>query len=500
MTDRNGARPTDARRLLSTQAAVGFAAALAMLVAAALFAAVRLRSFESATQWVDHTHQVIEALEITGHRLSDAESSQRAYLVSGNARYRAAFVSDSAAAWSAMRGLHALTTDNPAQERRLDTLESLAQAKLTELSQTIVLRDTRGVAAAQQAVIRHLEHPLIAAFDAMAGRMQAAERALLVQRNGERAAHFRWTSRAMLLGLLLTLVLAFLAARRIGRADSERARVQRELALQSTELSAQNEELVAQGEALQVAMALAEGANKAKSAFLAQMSHELRTPLNSVIGFANVVRRNPRGVLLESELEYLDRVVENGRHLLRTINSILDLSKIEANHETVELELVSLPELAGEVLATMETQAAAAVVSLRLDAPPALAPIVTDRDKLRRVLVNLTANAVKFTRPGGSVVVRLEGAALAPTRPVAIEVVDTGVGIAPSRLAAIFEAFEQGDVGVGREFGGTGLGLSISRALCRLLRYELTVTSAVGTGSTFRVALMWEPEDGASAA
>jgi signal transduction histidine kinase len=108
---------------------------------------------------------------------------------------------------------------------------------------------------------------------------------------------------------------------------------------------------------------------------------------------------------------------------------------------------------------------------------------------MRRVLINLVANAVKFTRPGGRVAVHIETARRSPTTPVAVEVRDTGIGIAPERLALIFEAFEQGDVGVGREYGGTGLGLSISRALCRLLDCELTVSSALGSGSVFRIAL-----------
>jgi signal transduction histidine kinase len=100
----------------------------------------------------------------------------------------------------------------------------------------------------------------------------------------------------------------------------------------------------------------AELADEAKSVFLARMSHELRTPLNSVIGFANIVRRTPREALLPAELVYLDRVVANGRHLLRTINSILDASKIEAKQETVELEPVALAALAGDVLRSLETR------------------------------------------------------------------------------------------------------------------------------------------------
>ena len=153
------------------------------------------------------------------------------------------------------------------------------------------------------------------------------------------------------------------------------------------------------------------------------------------------------------------------------------------------MDMVALGPLVTDVLAQVEPQAIAGGVTLTAVVPAPLASIVTDSEKLRRVLINLVANALKFTKSGGRVTVRIESAPRSPTSPVAIEVRDTGIGIAPERLAAIFEAFEQGDVGVGREFGGTGLGLSISRALCRLLNCELTVVSAIGEGSVFRIEL-----------
>lgn len=151
--------------------------------------------------------------------------------------------------------------------------------------------------------------------------------------------------------------------------------------------------------------------------------------------------------------------------------------------------MVSLGAVVRDVLGHLEPQATAARVELLAEVPAPLASVVTDRDKLRRVLLNLVANALKFTDAGGCVVVRVEPGPRNPTTPIALEVRDTGIGIAADRLALIFEAFEQGDVGVGREYGGTGLGLSISRALCRLLQCELTVSSVVGVGSVFRIAL-----------
>jgi signal transduction histidine kinase len=337
----------------------------------------------------------------------------------------------------------------------------------------------------------------------LSARMALAERDRLAERTRLRVAQRRHLGVAIMLRGLTALLVVLLAGWRVREALVGLARAERErdaqagaLARQRLELETQNQSLVAQGQALQVAMDQAAAANDAKSTFLAQMSHELRTPLNSVIGFANILRRNSGGALSPSDMTYVDRIAENGRQLLGTINSILDLSKIEAEQESVELDMVSLGTIIGDVVAQLEPQAIAGNVSLVAEVPAPLASIVSDTEKFRRVLINLVANAVKFTKPGGRVTVRVVTPPRAPTVPVAIEVRDTGIGIAPERLAAIFEAFEQGDVGVGREFGGTGLGLSISRALCTLLHCELTVTSVIGEGSIFRVGL---PSGGALA-
>ena len=245
-----------------------------------------------------------------------------------------------------------------------------------------------------------------------------------------------------------------------------------------------NEELERANVSLADARAIADEANAAKSAFLATMSHELRTPLNSIIGFTNVLRRNTRGHLDVNDLLYLDRVAQNGTHLLSLINSILDLAKIESGKMSTEVASVDLASLVREVAAQFEPQLSGRTIDLRIEMPAAAIVTSTDATKLSQILLNLLSNAVKFTSAGAiTVSLQADSAGL----PLAISVRDTGSGIPADRLDAVFQPFEQATAGTSRTHGGTGLGLTIARAMCELLGLTLTADSVEGAGSTFTI-------------
>jgi signal transduction histidine kinase/CheY-like chemotaxis protein len=302
-------------------------------------------------------------------------------------------------------------------------------------------------------------------------------------RAGQTADAARTAGRAqriILLAVVLSGLVSVLALVLINREVIGREEADVRLALAHTNLARANEEL-------RRLTATAEAANRAKSEFLASMSHELRTPLNSVIGFANLLLKNKGGNLREQDIAFLERVLDNGKHLLKLINEVLDLAKVEAGRMELEVGPVALRELVDLTLAGLEGQVKGKDVRLVAELPPRLAPIETDAGKLRQVLINLVGNAIKFTEHG-TITVRVE-ADPADGRPLSIDVIDTGSGIPADKLDSIFEAFQQADASTARRYGGSGLGLTIARSLCRLMGFEITPHSSVGHGSLFRVVL-----------
>ncbi|MEO1232365.1 MAG: ATP-binding protein [Myxococcota bacterium] len=270
-----------------------------------------------------------------------------------------------------------------------------------------------------------------------------------------------------------------------------------------TEQVRNKEELERINAELKAATASAERASESKSEFLANMSHEIRTPLTAILGYLDLLD-DPTET--EAHPEHIDTIRANAHHLLRIINDILDLSKIEAGKLELELIPCSVEAIVGEVQALMRVRADHKGLALEIERATDLPETISsDPTRLRQILLNLVGNAIKFTLRG-RVTMRLawlpDPASTTAGR-LRVEVEDTGEGIPGEKLDRLFVAFSQADSSVTRRHGGTGLGLTIARRLARRLGGDLTVRSEIGEGSCFSFeietrALEAESSSGAS--
>ena len=238
-------------------------------------------------------------------------------------------------------------------------------------------------------------------------------------------------------------------------------------------------------EAERAARAEAEGANRAKADFLATMSHELRTPINAAMGYADLMLLGIHGGVSAAQREALERIMRSQRRLLALVNDVLSFARLDAGQTRLEPADVPVDELVLEVGVMMEPQLQARGLSYVVEGAEGPLAVHADRDRVTQVLLNLLANAVKFTEPGGAVTLSCAARGDA----VALTVRDTGRGIPPEKHERIFEPFVQVEGGLTRPHDGTGLGLAISRSLARAMGGELTVASAEGEGAAFELTL-----------
>jgi PAS domain S-box-containing protein len=279
----------------------------------------------------------------------------------------------------------------------------------------------------------------------------------------------------------------------IAREISERVRHEHALRQQAASLAASTRELQELNEELHRRQMELERAMTARSRFYASMSHELRTPINAVLGYSTLLLERIYGPLNEKQTEGIERTQKAARHLLELVNDVLDLSKIEAGKIDLRLQPVDFPGLIEDLFVTVRPLADEHGSELSLDHRAAKpVRIISDPRRLRQILLNLVSNAIKF----GSGKPITVASSPTPDGGVAIEVTDHGEGISPDDQERIFHEFVQ--LGKTQLQNGTGLGLPISRRLAELLHGSLTVDSAVGKGSTFRLELPPSPDPRAS--
>jgi signal transduction histidine kinase len=521
--------------------AATFGSSLVVVLFAGLVYLGLIRQAEGRAQ-VAHTHQVMETLEGILARMVDAETGQRGFLLTGRESYLDPYRAAERDVLARIAAARTLMGDEPIRQARLDTLESLAQAKFAELDTTVALERAGHHAEALNWLESDRGKQVMDEARAVTTRMESDQTRLLDVRQA-REAHEAMVVRATLVaGTILAIAIALLINTLLARHAATQAAQARELAHQNeqlqsqalelemqqqhlqdqaTEVEAQAEELEAtnmeleisaeeltranealnaantalqravseleaERQAAEAARAAAEAANQAKSEFLATMSHELRTPLNAIGGYVELMEMEIRGPVTPGQREDLERIRKSGRHLLALINDILNFARLEAGQVEFRITDVCVHDLLAGVEPFVSPQLGARGLTYRVEPCDPKLAVRADEEKVQQILLNLLTNAIKFTDAGGSVAI----AHMVDDAVVHIHIADTGRGIAAERLESIFEPFVQVDRHLTQASQqGVGLGLAISRDLARRMGGDLTAVSALGQGSTFTLTL-----------
>lgn len=449
---------------------------------------------------VQHTHSVIELTQAVLTHLLDAETGERGFIITGEEAYLEPYLSAPGQVAGNLDSLRALTADNPRQQLRLDTLDALANRLLGLLGERVAERRVQGFSAVRLSINSNLAKILMDSARIVVGEVVGEEKNLLDVRERSQTQYARSVFWVVILGTMLAGGLAAAIAVALARHAAAQEGMAHQLGEknvlledQTLELELQAEELRARTEALELTKAQliertqeAESANQAKAEFLARMSHELRTPLNAIGGYVDLIELGVRGPVTPEQRRDLGRVKQSGAHLLTLINDLLHFSKLEAGRVQFDLVPLDPDDVIAEVQPMITPQADARGVGLVIEPSPGGVLMVADREKCRQILINLLANACKFTPPGGSITVRSD----ANNDRVLIHVADTGPGIPADELEGIFDPFVQVHTDSQKTAnGGIGLGLPISRDLARGMGGDLTVDSELRVGSTFTLAL-----------
>ena len=432
---------------------------------------VSLGKLASTSREVGDIEAVLEQIDEIRTGLSEAAVAHRDYLITGDTGRRTQFRAASEHASLSLDRLRRLSLSDTLTLRKADSVRAITRVQLATLDRVADVRRRAGMDSAVTA----LRAADVAGVDARVAALLTAlrddQRVLLAERARAQAQRASDAAILLAIGLLLSFIAAALALSNIRRYLAER----RHLEQQRTAVLEQE----------QSARAAAEEANRAKTAFLRMMSHELRTPLTAIQGYLELLEMGIYGPLHDEQVSVLKRIESNERHLLAIINDLLDFARVDAGRVELRIGPVVLRDIRLAVEPLCRPQLDAKQLAYAWQLRDEYSTVRADREKLRQIVLNLVSNACKFTPPGG----RIDVDCTVGERAVEIRVRDTGPGIPPHKLDAIFEPFVQLDNGLNRANSGTGLGLAISRELARGMGGDLRAVSTPGSGATFILTL-----------
>ncbi len=452
-----------------------FGVALCVLVAISIESYINLRQFKKANRWVEHTQLVNNQLDDLLLQLTETETAQRGYILTGESSYLKDYqTAINKAVKPEIQALRQLTRDNPIQQRRLNELEPLVSAQLAVFQQTLDLQRNQGFDVALQAIRTGKGKLLMDEIRQLIGQMGDTENELLKQRSATSEAQAQTTTLVVVLGSLVAALIVALAIFTLDQDINKRMRVEEQLQTLNSELEQRVSDRTQELEA----------ASRAKDEFLSILSHELRTPLNAVLGWSRLLRG---GQLSSAKTAQAIEIIErNAKSQSQLIDDLLDISRVIQGKLRLNVRPVQPITLIEAVINSVRPAADARSIRLQAVLDPSAGPISGDSERLQQVLWNLLSNAIKFTPKGGRVQIRLERI----NSHIEITVSDTGIGISANFLPYVFERFRQSDSTSTRTYGGLGLGLAIVRQLVELHGGTVHAASpGEGQGATFTVIL-----------
>jgi signal transduction histidine kinase/DNA-binding response OmpR family regulator len=466
-------RSATARLVLHSREGLALLFALAVVLLAAFLSYRGWAAFGRYADQLEKKQEIAIGTSALLSSLGNAETGQRGFLLTGDDRYLAPYRQARAEIPALLQSLETITEGRPDQARRVAALVLVVNEKTAELALTIELRRAKGAEAALAVVHTDQGRLLMDQARKICSEIQAVSIGRLRRDSNQARSSGDEGGLISVLGCATLFFLLVAASRSIQKETARRQAVIAELRQSERRL--------------QKTAAEADAANLAKSIFLSTMSHEIRTPLNAILGYAQLMLRDP-GMGDDSKAN-LKIICRSGEHLLTLINAVLDMSKIEAGRTEIKLTTFNLPKLLEDLAAMFRLRAQAKNLAFEMALDGETVPyVVADEGKLRQVLINLLGNAVKFTKRGE---VKLHVHLNQKTTQslwLSATVEDSGLGISAEDQEKLFEPFTQAKGELNTQ-EGTGLGLAISRKFVRLMGGDITVSSILGKGTRFQLEI-----------
>lgn len=436
----------------------GFTVAIIIIVVISFLMERSMKRAREYDAQVKHSNIFIQKLDGFSSAIKDAESSLRGYIITWNKAYLQLFNEAKQNINDRIPELKELISDNPDEQVRFEGIILLGERKFSELDSLLDIMNYEGFEAASDYVSTNYGKKIMDSIRVNISNLQKEEINQLNEKTKMRQLFIDRINGQILIGGIFCILILFVIFLFLQKRTSE----------------------------LEVTGARAERSDRAKSAFLASMSHELRTPLNSIIGFSGILLQEFAGPVNKEQRKQLEMVMASGRHLLRLINDMLDITIIEAGELKIHYETFDIVKVIEEVVALEKSSVEAKGISIHLQKSHEVLEITSDPARIKQILLNLVHNAMKFTERGS---IRVECQSV--NSHLEIKVSDTGIGVSRENMDKLFTPFLQIDNDLVRKHQGTGsgLGLSISKRLVDLLNGKITVESEYGVGSTFTVYL-----------